>query len=164
MDGVSRHRGKSVGITPRAGRGRSIRASLIALAVVPATAMILLWASGSAVLFDQWHKADQEGQPAKTTYALVPGIAEFQRERQLTVRLLASDGSRTALEAQRRETDAVLAGFRKADSSSAGDGSAQYQAQLATVRKRLVPVVPIFSVVPVVPVVPVGSVVSGEVA
>ena len=134
---VSRHRSKSVQIRPGAGRGRSIRASLITLAVVPATALILLWASGSVALFDQWRKADQEGQSAKTTYVLVPGIGEFQKERQLTVRLLASHGSRTALEAQRRKTDAVLTSFRKADSASASDGSAQYQAQLATVRKRI---------------------------
>lgn len=137
MGEVSRHRGKAVQTRPGAGRGRSIRASLITLAVVPATALILLWTSGSVALYDQWRKADQEGQPAKTTYALVPGIGEFQKERQLTVRLLSSHGSRTALEAQRRRTDAVLADFHKADSSSTGDGSAQYQAQLATVRKRI---------------------------
>jgi len=99
--------------------------------------MILLWATGSVALFDQWRKADQEGQPARTTYALVPAIGEFQKERQLTVGLLSSHGSRTALAAQRRRTDAVLADFRTADSSSAGDGSAEYRAQLATVRERL---------------------------
>jgi len=120
-----------------AGRGRSIRTSLITLAVVPATALVLLWVSGSYALFDQWHEANDVGQAAKTTYALVPAVGEFQKERQLTVSLLASHGSPAALEAQRRRTDAVLAGFRKADSASAGAGSAQYQAQLATVRKRL---------------------------
>ncbi|MEV0910883.1 sensor histidine kinase [Streptomyces hokutonensis] len=134
---MSRHRDTSTQTRPGSGRGRSIRASLITLAVVPATAMVLLWVSGSFALFDQWNNANKEGQPAKTTYALVPAIGEFQKERQLTVGLLASHGSRTALEAQRRTTDAVLAGFRKADSASAGDGSAQYQAQLGTVRKRL---------------------------
>jgi len=134
---VSRHRDTSTQTRPGSGRGRSIRASLITLAVVPATAMVLLWVSGSFALFDQWNNANKEGQPAKTTYALVPAIGEFQKERQLTVGLLASHGSRTALEAQRRTTDAVLAGFRKADAASAGDGSAQYQAQLGTVRKRL---------------------------
>ncbi|MGH1555132.1 nitrate- and nitrite sensing domain-containing protein [Streptomyces sp. L7] len=56
---------------------------------------------------------------------------------QLTVGLLASHGSRTALEAQRRRTDALLAGFRKADAASGSTGSAQYKAQLAAVRKRL---------------------------
>ena len=137
MGEVSRHRDTSTQTRPGSGRGRSIRASLITLAVVPATAMVLLWVSGSFALFDQWNNANKEGQPAKTTYALVPAIGEFQKERQLTVGLLASHGSRTALEAQRRTTDAVLAGFRKADAASAGDGSAQYQAQLGTVRKRL---------------------------
>ncbi|MER5435189.1 nitrate- and nitrite sensing domain-containing protein [Streptomyces sp. NPDC002588] len=119
------------------GRGRSIRASLIALAVAPAVAMILLWATGAAVQLDQWHKASEEGNPAKTTYALVPGIGMFQKERQLTVRFLSSDGSRADLDAQRRRTDLALAAFHKADSSSAGDGSAQYQDQLGVVRKRL---------------------------
>ena len=99
--------------------------------------MVLLWVSGSYALFDQWFKSNDVGQAAKTTYALQPAIGEFQKERQLTVSLLASHGSSTALEAQRRRTDAALAGFRKADSASAGAGSAQYQAQLATVRKRL---------------------------
>ncbi|MEV6505594.1 nitrate- and nitrite sensing domain-containing protein [Streptomyces sp. NPDC051642] len=136
---MSRHRGTSAPeeAGARAARGRSIRASLITLAVVPATAMVLLWVSGSFALFDQWHNANKEGQPAKTTYALVPAVGEFQKERQLTVSLLASHGSSTALAAQRRRTDAVLAGFRKVDAASAGDGSAQYQAQLGTVRKRL---------------------------
>ncbi|WP_405839417.1 nitrate- and nitrite sensing domain-containing protein [Streptomyces sp. NBC_01518] len=136
---MSRHRGTAAPAEAGAGggRGRSIRASLITLAVVPATAMVLLWASGSYALFDQWHNANSVGQAAKTTYALVPAVGEFQKERQLTVSLLASHGSPAALAAQRRRTDAVLAGFRKADAASAGAGSAQYQAQLATVRKRL---------------------------
>ncbi|MGX9889640.1 nitrate- and nitrite sensing domain-containing protein [Streptomyces sp. NPDC002276] len=134
---MSRHRGTSAQKAPGTGRGRSIRASLITLAVVPAAAMVLLWVSGSYALFDQWHKANQEGQPAKTTYALVPAIGEFQKERQLTVGLLASHGSRTALVAQRRRTDAVLAGFRKADAASGSDGSTQYRAELATVRRQL---------------------------
>ena len=99
--------------------------------------MVLLWVSGSYALFDQWNNSNDVGQAAKTTYALQPAVGEFQKERQLTVSLLASHGSPAALAAQRRRTDAVLAGFRKADAASAGAGSAQYQAQLATVRKRL---------------------------
>jgi len=134
---VSRHRDTSTQTRPGIGRGRSIRASLITLAVVPAAAMVLLWVSGSFALFDQWHKANEEGQPAKTTYALVPAIGEFQKERQLTSVLLSSHGGRAALDAQRRRTDAVLAGFRKADAASGSDGSTQYRAQLATVRRRL---------------------------
>ncbi|MEU6200729.1 nitrate- and nitrite sensing domain-containing protein [Streptomyces sp. NPDC047061] len=122
---------------PNSGRSRSIRASLISLAVVPAVAMILLWFSGSAVLFNQWRQAGHVGQAAKTTYALVPGVAEFQKERQLTVLLLSSHGSRAALVAQRARTDRILADFHKADTASASDGSAEYQAQLGTVRKRL---------------------------
>ncbi|MBK6017683.1 nitrate- and nitrite sensing domain-containing protein [Streptomyces sp. MBT53] len=134
---MSRHRDTSAQKAPGTGRGRSIRASLITLAVVPAAAMVLLWVSGSFALFDQWHKANQEGQPAKTTYALVPAIGEFQKERQLTAVVLSSHGGRAALDAQRRRTDAVLAGFRKADVASGSDGSTQYRAQLATVRRRL---------------------------
>lgn len=136
---MSRHRGTSAPeeTGARAGRGRSIRASLITLAVVPATAMVLLWVSGSYALFDQWNNSNDVGQAAKTTYALQPAVGEFQKERQLTVSLLASHGSPAALQAQRRRTDAALAGFRTADAASAGAGSAQYQAQLATVRKRL---------------------------
>ncbi|MFJ5304121.1 nitrate- and nitrite sensing domain-containing protein [Streptomyces sp. NPDC088350] len=134
---MSRHRGTSVQAGAGIGRGRSIRASLVTLAVVPAAAMVLLWVSGSFALFDQWHNANSVGQAAKTTYALVPAVGEFQKERQLTVSLLASHGSPAALEAQRRRTDAVLAGFRRADSASGGVGPAQYRAQLATVRKRL---------------------------
>lgn len=134
---VSRHRGTSVQTGNGAGRGRSIRASLITLAVVPAAAMVLLWVSGSFALFDQWHNANKEGQSAKTTYALLPALGEFQKERRLTVGMLASHGSPAALAAQRRRTDAVLAGFRAADSASGSDGSAQYRAQLVTVRKRI---------------------------
>lgn len=100
-------------------------------------ALVLLWVSGSVALFNQWNDANKEGRPAKTTYALVPAIGEFQKERLLTVGVLVSHGSRAALDAQRQRTDAVLAGFRKADAVSGSDGSAQYRAQLATVRKRL---------------------------
>ncbi|MFJ2156420.1 nitrate- and nitrite sensing domain-containing protein [Streptomyces sp. NPDC087856] len=145
---MSRHRGTAAPVAPAAaatpaeagakgGRGRSIRTSLITLAVVPATALVLLWVSGSYALFDQWNDSNDVGQAAKTTYALQPAVGEFQKERQLTVSMLASHGSPAALAAQRRRTDAVLAGFRKADAASRGAGSAQYQAQLATVRKRL---------------------------
>ncbi|MFJ3894510.1 nitrate- and nitrite sensing domain-containing protein [Streptomyces sp. NPDC090083] len=137
---MSRHRGTAAPADAGAknGRGRSIRTSLITLAVVPAMALVLLWVSGSYALFDQWHKAGQEGQPAKTTYALVPAVGEFQKERLLTVGVLASShrGS-AALTAQRRRTDAVIAGFRTVDAASGKVGSAQYRAQLATVRKRL---------------------------
>ncbi|MCX4815233.1 nitrate- and nitrite sensing domain-containing protein [Streptomyces sp. NBC_01239] len=124
-------------IRPSAGGGRSIRVSLIVLALVPAAGMVVLWFSGSAVLYNQYRQADEVGQAAKTTYALVPGVAEFQKERQLTVELLSSHASRAALDAQRSRTDAILADFHEADSVSADDGTAQYQAQLATVRKRL---------------------------
>ncbi|MET7473800.1 nitrate- and nitrite sensing domain-containing protein [Streptomyces sp. NPDC005648] len=143
MGEVSRHRIRSARTEPNTGRGRSIRASLIALAVVPAAAMALLWASGSAVQLDQWHKAEQTGSSARTTYALVPAIGAFQEERQLTIRRLSShgDGDTGALRTQRSRTDAVLAGFREADSASAGDGSRRYRAQLAVVRKRLADVV-----------------------
>ncbi|MEV8539436.1 nitrate- and nitrite sensing domain-containing protein [Streptomyces sp. NPDC051572] len=136
---MSRHRGTAAPVEAgaRGGRGRSIRASLITLAVVPAMALVLLWVSGSVALFNQWNDANKEGRPAKTTYALVPAIGEFQKERLLTVGVLVSHGSRAALDAQRQRTDAVLAGFRKADAASGSDGSAQYRAQLATVRKRL---------------------------
>ncbi|MFJ9379980.1 nitrate- and nitrite sensing domain-containing protein [Streptomyces sp. NPDC101455] len=136
---MSRHRGTAAPVEAGAGggRGRSIRASLITLAVVPATALVLLWVSGSVALFNQWNDANKEGRPAKTTYALVPAIGEFQKERLLTVGVLVSHGNRAALDAQRQRTDAVLAGFRKADAASGSDGSAQYRAQLATVRKRL---------------------------
>ncbi len=121
----------------KGGRGRSIRTSLITLAVVPATALVRLWVSGSHALFDQWNDSNDVGRAAKTTYALQPAVGEFQKERQLTVSMSASHGSPAALAAQRRRTDAVLAGFRKAESASRDAGSAQYQAQLATVRKGL---------------------------
>ncbi|MET7682491.1 nitrate- and nitrite sensing domain-containing protein [Streptomyces sp. NPDC005423] len=134
---MSRHRGKTVRVRPSGGRGRTIRAALIALALVPTVAMVLLWVSGSAVLFNQWRAADHVGQAAKTTYALVPGVGEFQKERQLTLMLLSSHGSRTALDAERARTDGILAAFHKADSVSASDGTPQYQAELETVRKRL---------------------------
>ncbi|MEU9409994.1 nitrate- and nitrite sensing domain-containing protein [Streptomyces sp. NPDC048281] len=136
---MSRHRGKAVRTRPNTGPGRSIRTSLISLALVPAVAMVLLWFSGSAVLFDQWRQAGHVGDAAKTTYALVPGVGEFQKERQLTVLLLSphGNGQRAALAAQRARTDRVLAAFRTADAASARAGSAEYQDQLATVRKRL---------------------------
>ncbi|MGI5460164.1 nitrate- and nitrite sensing domain-containing protein [Streptomyces sp. CA-249302] len=134
---MSRHRVRAARTKQNAGRGRSIRASLIALAVVPAAGMALLWASGSALQLDQWHKASNEGDAAKTTYALIPAVGAFQEERLLTIRQLSSSGGDDALEAQRGRTDAVLAVFRKADAASAGQGSAQYRAQLAVVRKQL---------------------------
>lgn len=134
---MSRHRGRPERTKSSAGHGRSIRTSLIALAVVPAVALALLWVSGSAVQLNQWHKAEQDGNPARTTYALVPGVGAFQEERKLTLRQLSSRGSADALRTQRRRTDAVLADFRKADSPSSYEGSAQYRDQLAVVRKRL---------------------------
>ncbi|MCI3277956.1 sensor histidine kinase [Streptomyces cylindrosporus] len=134
---MSRHRVGAARTRSNAGRGRSIRASLIALAVVPAAGMALLWASGSALQLDQWHKASNEGDAARTTYALIPGVSAFQEERRLTIRRLSAPGGDDALEAQRRRTDAVLAAFHKADAAAAGQGSAQYRAQLKVVRKQL---------------------------
>ncbi|MGW2824259.1 sensor histidine kinase [Streptomyces sp. NPDC001443] len=89
------------------------------------------------MLFDQLRRADHVGDAAKTTYALVPGVPEFQKERELTVMVLSGHGSTVALKAQRARTDTVLAAFRGADSASASDGSAQYRAQLAEVREEL---------------------------
>lgn len=134
---MSGRRGRSERRSPRQERGRSIRGSLIALALVPATALILLWASGSAVLLSQWRQADEAGRASKTAFALVPVMAELQAERRETVGWLASHGSRADLDAQRHRTDTVLAAFRRADAVSGGDGSAQYLDALATVRTRL---------------------------
>ncbi|MFF7329862.1 nitrate- and nitrite sensing domain-containing protein [Streptomyces sp. NPDC008150] len=134
---MSRHGGKPVRIRPTVGRGRSIRFSLVALALIPAVALVALWGSGSAVLFSQWRSAADVGESAKTTYALMPGVTAFQQERRLTMAYLASHGSRTALDAQREQTDAVIAGFRRADAASSHAGSAQYKSQLAVVRREL---------------------------
>ncbi|MEU6350395.1 nitrate- and nitrite sensing domain-containing protein [Streptomyces sp. NPDC047072] len=132
---MSRHR---VRPAPGAPQGRrSIRASLIALAVVPSVAMVLLWITGSAVQLVQWQRASDEGNPARTTYALVPGVSEFQKERRLTLGVLSAHGDRAALLAQRRRTDAVLADFRTADESSGEDGSARYRGQLDVVREQI---------------------------
>ncbi|MFI9834667.1 nitrate- and nitrite sensing domain-containing protein [Streptomyces sp. NPDC051913] len=134
---MSRHRGKPERTRPGVRHGRSIRTSLIALTVVPAAALALLWASGSAVQLNQWHKAEQEGNPAATTYALVPGVDAFQEERKLTMRRISTQDGTAELRAQRRRTDVILADFREADSRSASEGSAQYRDQRAVVRKRL---------------------------
>lgn len=134
---MSRHGGKPVRVRPTVGRGRSIRLSLVTLALIPAVALVALWGSGSAVLFSQWRSAATVGESAKTTYALMPGVTAFQQERRLTMAYLASHGSRTALDAQRGRTDAVIAGFHKADAASAHAGSAQYKNQLAVVRREL---------------------------
>ncbi|MFF5010316.1 nitrate- and nitrite sensing domain-containing protein [Streptomyces phaeochromogenes] len=134
---MSGRRGKSTGRSPVRTRGRSIRGSLIALALVPALALAVLWASGSAVLLSQWREADEASQASKTTFALMPVMAELQKERQQTIAQLASDGSRSALDAQRRRTDAALAAFRKTDAVSGKNGTAEYLASLASVRKQL---------------------------
>ncbi|MFI5880336.1 nitrate- and nitrite sensing domain-containing protein [Streptomyces sp. NPDC051554] len=135
---MSGRRSKSAGSRrPVRTRGRSIRGSLIALALVPALALAILWASGSAVLLSQWREADESRQTSKTTFALMPVMAELQKERQQTIARLASDGSRSALDAQRRRTDAALAAFRKTDAVSGKSGTAAFLASLATVRKLL---------------------------
>ncbi|UIX29396.1 sensor histidine kinase [Streptomyces sp. GQFP] len=133
---MSGRRGKSSGRAPGRTRGRSIRGSLIALALVPALALVVLWASGSAVLLNQWRSADNAAETSKTAFALMPVMAELQKERQQTVAELASDGSRSALDTQRRRTDAALATFRKADDIGKS-GSAEFLAKLADVRERL---------------------------
>lgn len=134
---MSGRRGRSVHKRAGTARNRSIRGSLIALALVPVIALTALWASGSAVLLNQWLQSDEATKASKTTFALVPVMAELQKERQQTIVRLASDGSRSALATQRRRTDAALTAFRRTDAVSGGDGSAQYLAGLATVRKQL---------------------------
>ncbi|MFJ8019409.1 nitrate- and nitrite sensing domain-containing protein [Streptomyces sp. NPDC096311] len=134
-------RGRSAQRSPGTGQGarpgRSIRASLVALALVPGLALIVLWASGSAVLLNQWRQANRDEAASKTAFALMPVMNGLQKERLQTVTWLASPGSRTALDAQRRETDAALAGFRRTDAVSGKDGTAGYLARLRTVRTEL---------------------------
>lgn len=98
---------------------------------------MLLWVTGSAVQLVQWQRATEAGNPAKTTYALVPAVSEFQKERQLTADVISSHTDRAALTAQRRRTDVILANFRTVDAASGDDGSAQYRAQLGVVRKHI---------------------------
>ncbi|MFD4876443.1 hypothetical protein ACFWOB_24210 [Streptomyces sp. NPDC058420] len=122
---MSRHRGTAApaaAATPaeagaKGARGRSIRASLITLAVVPATALVLLWVSGSYALFDQWNNSNDVGQAAKTTYAPQPAVGEFQKEWQPRLRDRVGDadgeyGAARAAERRPEQARSMLAALR----------------------------------------------------
>jgi signal transduction histidine kinase len=115
-------------------RIRSIRTSLLLLALVPSTALALVWIAADSVQLSR--ALDLRGQTSLGYDIAGPGNDlryNFQLERRLTAAWLAEAGSsRTALSAQRVRTDASLA--------SAGKSAADFGAAPASVKAALAPI------------------------
>ncbi|WP_305789176.1 sensor histidine kinase [Symbioplanes lichenis] len=126
-------------------RSRSIRAKIIALSAVPLTALLALWAfatvltAGPALsLLSAQRLVDKVGDPGEIM------VAELQRERRLSVVLLATprtaaaaDAAAADLATQRATTDQAVAGFLRTATGSdvtraVGDAGRRQLAQVRT--------------------------------
>ncbi|WP_306215449.1 sensor histidine kinase [Actinoplanes sp. RD1] len=126
-------------------RSRSIRAKIIALSAVPLTALLALWAfatvltAGPALsLLSAQRLVDKVGDPGEVM------VAELQRERRLSVVLLATPRTAAAagtaaaaLATQRATTDRAVAGFLSTATGSdvtraVGDAGKRQLAQVRT--------------------------------
>ncbi|MER6836727.1 nitrate- and nitrite sensing domain-containing protein [Streptomyces cellulosae] len=89
----------------------SIRLSLILLALVPCVALAGLWGVTTIRMFSEGLELRSQTQLSRDTGAMGTHAAlDLQRERALTAEWLAGpDGSRSALDAQRRATDRSVA-------------------------------------------------------
>ncbi|MFI0502622.1 nitrate- and nitrite sensing domain-containing protein [Streptomyces albogriseolus] len=101
-------------MSPRTGARRrlgSIRLSLILLALVPCVALAGLWGVTTIRMFSEGLELRSQTQLSRSTGAMGTHAAlDLQRERALTADWLAEpDGSRSALETQRRATDRSVA-------------------------------------------------------
>ncbi|GAA3827577.1 nitrate- and nitrite sensing domain-containing protein [Streptomyces phyllanthi] len=107
-------------------RFRSIRTSLLLLALVPSVALALVWLAAAGGQLSQ--ALDLRDQTSLGKDVAAPGNdlrQAFQLERRLTAAWLADpESSRTALRAQRARTDVALAAVAKgsADLESAPEG------------------------------------------
>ena len=102
-------------MSPRTGARRrlgSIRLSLILLALVPSVTLAAMWALTTTQMFDEGLRLRGQTQLSRSTGAMgTEATLALQRERSLSAAWLAGDprGSRTALVAQRKETDKAVA-------------------------------------------------------
>lgn len=89
----------------------SIRLSLILLALVPCVALAGLWGVTTIRMFSEGLELRSQTQLSRSTGAMGTHAAlDLQRERALTAEWLAGpDGSRSALDTQRRATDRSVA-------------------------------------------------------
>ncbi|TPQ22972.1 sensor histidine kinase [Streptomyces sporangiiformans] len=101
-------------MSPRTGPRRrlgSIRLSLILLALVPSVTLAAMWGLTTAQIFSEGLRLRAQTELSKSTGAMgTDATLALQRERSLSAMWLASPrGSRTALDKQRKETDAEVA-------------------------------------------------------
>ena len=97
-------------MSPRTGARRrlgSIRLSLIMLALVPSVALAGLWGVTTIRMFSEGLELRSQTQLSRSTGAMgMHAALDLHRERALTSDWLSgSDGSRAALQTQRRATD-----------------------------------------------------------
>src|SRR3954453_22466941 len=115
-------------------RNWSIRSKIVALVVVPLTALLALWIFATTLtagpafrLLSAQTLLDTVGNPGEVL------VGELQKERRLSVEFLSvPDGSSVRLTAQREATNRAATDFRQA----AAGGDAQ-RAASATLRARI---------------------------
>ncbi|MEU7471032.1 nitrate- and nitrite sensing domain-containing protein [Streptomyces sp. NPDC044984] len=101
-------------MSPRTGARRrlgSIRLSLFLLALVPSVTLAGMWGLTTIQMFSEGLQLRSQTELSRSTGAMgTHATLALQQERRLTAAWLAEpDGSRTALEAQRRRTDHAVA-------------------------------------------------------
>ncbi|SER22924.1 Signal transduction histidine kinase [Streptomyces sp. yr375] len=102
-------------MSPRTGARRrrlgSIRLSLILLALVPSITLTAMWGVTTTQMFSEGLRLRAQTELSRSTGAMgTEATLALQRERSLSaVWLSTPDGSRAALEAQRKKTDAAVA-------------------------------------------------------
>src|SRR5947209_756026 len=119
-----------------------LRVVLLVLALVPSVAMTVLWAVNSNRLYDNWHSVSNHNTQTVRYATPVFGIFYgLQAERRLSAAALTDPaGYQAKLVAQRRQTDAGIAGLKALTGPAPADilaGVAQIEAglqQLGTFR------------------------------
>ncbi|KPI06468.1 putative sensor with HAMP domain containing protein [Actinobacteria bacterium OK074] len=101
-------------MSPRTGARRrlgSIRLSLIILALVPSLTLAAIWGVTTIQMFSEGLRLRTQTELSESTGAMgTDATLSLQRERALSAAWLASPhGSRAALDAQRKQTDAAVA-------------------------------------------------------
>ncbi|MPY49238.1 sensor histidine kinase [Streptomyces acidicola] len=88
----------------------SIRLSLILLALIPSVTLAAMWSVTTIQMFSEGLRLREQTELSKTTGAMgTDATLALQRERRLSAAWLANPhGDRTALDEQRRETDAAI--------------------------------------------------------
>ncbi|NJP50267.1 HAMP domain-containing protein [Streptomyces sp. SBST2-5] len=100
-------------MAPRTARRRrlgSIRLSLVLLALVPGVTLAAMWSVTTIQMFSEGLRLRSQTELSRSTGAMgTEATLALQRERSLTAAWLASpEGSRSALEAQRKKTDEAV--------------------------------------------------------